>query len=109
MARHQDHRAHRNSHHHRQEILMRLKANLQHLNVGKDHFIIDPDGGAINLTDLYAMNEAAAYLWEQFSNRDFTPEEMAGQLAATYDVSPEQALTDVRQLLQTWDEDGLIV
>ena len=39
---------------------------------------------------------------------DFTPEEMAGQLAATYDVSPEQALTDVRQLLQTWDEDGLI-
>ena len=88
---------------------MRLKASLQHLNVGKDHFIIDPDGGAINLTDLYAMNEAAAYLWDQFSNRDFTPEEMAGQLAATYDVSPEQALTDVRQLLQTWDEDGLIV
>lgn len=56
---------------------MRLKADLHHVNVGKDHFIIDPDGGAIDLTDLYAMNEAAAYLWEQFSNRDFTPQEMA--------------------------------
>ena len=88
---------------------MRLKADLHHVNVGKDHFIIDPDGGAIDLTDLYAMNEAAAYLWEQFSNRDFTPEEMARELAASYDVSPEQAVTDVRQLLQTWNEYGLIV
>jgi hypothetical protein len=88
---------------------MRLKADLHHVNVGKDHFIIDPDGGAIDLTDLYAMNEAAAYLWEQFSNRDFTPEEMARELAASYDVSHEQALTDVRQLLQTWNEYGLIV
>ena len=87
---------------------MRLKADLQHLNVGKEHFVIDPDGGAINLTDLYSMNEAAAYLWEQFTDRDLSPEEMAAQLTATYDVGPEQALTDVRQLLQTWDEYGLI-
>lgn len=88
---------------------MRLKADLQHLNVGKDHFVIDPDGGAIDLTDLYSMNEAAAYLWEQFTNRDFTPEEMAACLAASYDVEPEQALTDVRHLLQIWDEYGLIL
>lgn len=88
---------------------MRLKTDLLHLNVGKDHFIVDPDGGAIDLTDLYSMNEAAAYLWEQFTNRDFTPEEMAAQLAASYDVEPEQALTDVRQLLHKWDEYGLIL
>ncbi len=88
---------------------MRLKTNLIHLNVGKDHFVVDPDGGAINLTDLYAMNEAAADLWEHFGNRDFTPEDMAEQLAASYDVSPEQALTDVRQLLETWNKYGLIL
>lgn len=87
---------------------MRLKAELLHLNVGEDHFVIDTDTKAIDETDLYAMNEAAAYLWEQFTGRDFTPEDMAAQLAEAYDVSPGQALADVRQLLSTWDGYGLI-
>ncbi|MBP5771636.1 MAG: PqqD family protein [Bacteroidaceae bacterium] len=87
---------------------MRLKTDLLHLNVGKDHFVIDADTGTIDMTDLYVMNEAAAYLWEQFTGRNFTPEEMAAQLAEAYDVTPTQALADVRQLLSTWDEYGLI-
>ncbi len=87
---------------------MRLKDDLLHLNVGRDHFVIDTDTGALDATDLYAMNEAAAYLWEHFTGRDFTPEDMAAQLAEAYDVTPEQALADVRQLLSLWDEYGLI-
>ena len=87
---------------------MRLKDDLLHLNVGRDHFVIDTDTGAIDATELYAMNEAAAYLWEHFTGRDFTTEDMAAQLAEAYDVTPEQALADVRQLLSLWDEYGLI-
>ncbi len=87
---------------------MRLKDDLLHLNVGHDHFVIDTDTGTLDATDLYAMNEAAAYLWEHFTGRDFTTEEMAAQLAEAYDVTPEQALADVRQLLSLWDEYGLI-
>lgn len=87
---------------------MRLKDDLLHLNVGRDHFVIDTDTGSLDATDLYAMNEAAAYLWEHFTGRDFTTEEMAAQLAEAYDVTPEQALADVRQLLSLWDEYGLI-
>ena len=87
---------------------MRLKDDLLHLNVGRDHFVIDTDTGSLDATDLYAMNEAAAYIWEHFTGRDFTTEEMAAQLAEAYDVTPEQALADVRQLLSLWDEYGLI-
>ena len=87
---------------------MRLKDDLLHLNVGRDHFVIDTDTGSLDATDLYAMNEAAAYLWEHFTGRDFTTEEMAAQLAEAYDVTPEQALADVRLLLSLWDEYGLI-
>ena len=97
---------------------MRLKDDLLHLNVGRDHFVIDTDTGSLDATDLYAMNEAAAYIWEHFTGRDFTTEEMAAQLAEAYDVNalkeqkgklpPEQALADVRQLLSLWDEYGLI-
>lgn len=88
---------------------MRLKTDLIHLDIGEEHLLVDPDGGAVNLTNLFTLNEATAYLWEQFVGRDFTPQQMADRLAEIYNVSPEQALTDVQKLLKTWDDFGLIV
>ena len=87
---------------------MRLKSGLQLLNVGHDYFIVDPDGGAINLTNLYSMNETAAFLWQHFSERDFSEADLVECLCGTYDVDPTSAASDVHQLLNTWNEFGLI-
>lgn len=87
---------------------MRLKADLLHFNVGADHFVVDPDGGAIDLTNLYAMNEASAMLWREFQDIDFDEADMVERLCAVYDVTEQQARSDVHEQLAAWRRFGLL-
>ena len=65
--------------------------------------------GAIDFGKLISLNETAAWLWEKAGELgEFDAESLAEALCESYDVTPETALTDVRNLLATWLELGLL-
>lgn len=63
----------------------------------------------VNFNKLLSLNESAAYLWQQASALgDFTVEQLADKLCEEYEVSKDQALKDVEQMLAKWQEIGII-
>ena len=58
---------------------------------------------AINFGRMLCLNETAAWLWKQAQESgDFTAESLAQALCGEYDVTPEQALTDVKETIDNW-------
>ena len=64
---------------------------------------------AVNFGQLISLNDAAAILWKKATEMgDFTIEQLADMLTEAYEVSHEQALSDVEALTAQWKEAGLI-
>lgn len=70
--------------------------------------LVDASGKEANITYVYTFNDTAAFVWEMLSAGDTTEEEIAAELSSTYDVSFDTALADVRHLLESWLESGLV-
>ena len=87
---------------------MRIREELKLRRVGSSYFIVDPGDASIDLSNIISLSKAAAYLWEQFQGRDFTPSLMADSLCEKYDVSRETALHDINQMLDQWKEFNLL-
>jgi hypothetical protein len=63
----------------------------------------------INFGKLISLNDTAAMLWKKATELgDFTVEQLTDTLTEAYEVSHEQALSDVEALTAQWKEAGLI-
>lgn len=63
----------------------------------------------INFGKLISLNESAAYLWKRATDMgDFTAQQLADALQEEYEVSPEQALSDVERIISEWQEVGIV-
>lgn len=87
---------------------MRIKSGLKLRQIDNDYLIVDPDKENIDFTHIYQMSDAAAYLWESFSGREFTVEMMTNALCDAYKVEPEVAALDVEDMLGQWEAFGLL-
>lgn len=64
---------------------------------------------AINFGKLLALNETAAYLWQQATEQgDFTIDSLAEKLCEDYEVEKQTATADVAGILKEWQEVGVI-
>lgn len=75
--------------------------------LGNEYILIGESMALINFNKMITLNETAAFLWQQAEtltaqNGAFTPAELCHALCAEYDVSPEQAMTDVSETLASW-------
>ena len=57
---------------------------------------------------MLSMNDSAAYLWENVIGREFSLEDLVTLLTDRYDVSAEQAMKDVKQMIAVWQEHGIL-
>ena len=74
-----------------------------------ENVIVGEGVEAINFGKLISLNESAAYLWKQATALgDFTPEQLAEALKQEYEVSDEQALTDVNRIVKEWQKVGIV-
>lgn len=65
--------------------------------------------GAVNFGRLLAMNDTAAWLWQQAQEMDnFDAESLASKLCDEYDVSMDQAMKDAADLLSEWQSIGVV-
>ncbi len=64
--------------------------------------------GQINFNKLIALNETAAYLWQEVESKEFDAQMMADLLVAEYEIESDIALRDAQALIDKWVECGIV-
>ena len=84
---------------------MKIKKGFVLRTVCGENVIVGEGLDAINFGRMLCLNETAAWLWKQAVEQgDFTAESLAKALCDEYDVSPDQALADVKETINQWTE-----
>lgn len=87
---------------------MKLRQDLVLRKVGDDYIMVDPSQGMVDLSKVHTLNETAAWVWEQLSDKAFTAIDISDMLCERYDVSSEQAGKDADILIQNFENAGLL-
>lgn len=88
---------------------MRIKQGFVLREVCGENVIVGEGLGAVNFGKLLALNESAAWLWKQAQEMgDFTVETLAERLCEEYDVTPDEARTDVAAIIADWQNAGVV-
>lgn len=86
------------------------KSDLKLRKIGRKYMIVEAVADCVNLTNVYSMNETAAWLWSVISEGEVgTPEALAENLCRVYRVEYDRALHDVKHQLEEWKKMGLLV
>ena len=84
---------------------MKIKKGFVLRTVCGENVIVGEGLDAINFGRMLCLNETAAWLWKQaIEQGDFTAQSLAAALCNEYDVTPEQALKDVKETINQWTE-----
>lgn len=84
---------------------MKIKKGYILRTVCGENVIVGEGLDAINFGRMLSLNETAAWLWKQAVEQgDFTADSLAKALCDEYDVSPDQALADVKETISQWTE-----
>lgn len=62
----------------------------------------------VDFNQLISLNESAAYLWSNITDKNFDKQMLASLLCEEYDVSQEKALVDAENIICQWFEQGII-
>lgn len=76
--------------------------------LGNEYILVGESMELINFNKMITLNETAAFLWEKASEGEFDAPKLCKALCAEYEVSPDQALTDVTATINSWLEAGVI-
>lgn len=87
---------------------MKLRKELTLRQIGKDYIIVEPGQDKVDLSKVYTLNETAAWLWKELHTHEFSKEDMVNKLLGEYEVTKEQASTDVEKLLEIFVSQKLL-
>ena len=87
------------------QTIMRIKKGFVLRQVCGENVIVGEGLGAINFGKLLALNDSAAWLWQQaLEQGDFTADSLAGKLCEEYEVTAEAAKADVAEIVAEWQK-----
>ena len=88
---------------------MKLKNGFVLRQVCGENVIVGEGLGAINFGKMLALNETAAWLWQQaVAMGDFTVDALAQKLCDEYEVSLDEAKADVKSIVAEWQNVGVL-
>ena len=88
---------------------MKLKKGFVLREICGENVIVAEGLENIDFSKLISLNETAAWLWKKADEiGEFTAEQLANALTENYDVSFDQANSDVQKLMTQWTNTGLI-
>ena len=81
--------------------------------LGNEYILVGESMELINFNKMITLNETAAFLWQQAEKRtvekgSFSAQDLCSALCAEYEVSPEQAMSDVDATLSSWLSAGIM-
>ena len=88
---------------------MRIKNGFVLRQVCGENVIVGEGLGAINFGKMLALNETAAWLWQQaVAMGAFTVDALAQKLCDEYEVSLDEAKADVTAIVTEWQNVGVL-
>ena len=87
---------------------MKLKSQLKLRKMGSVYMLVDALASEVNLTNVYTLNETAAQIWQQVGDGELVVEQLAEYVCQEYEVEYDQALEDVKVLVEEWLKLGLV-
>ena len=87
---------------------MRIKEGFTLRTICGEHIVIGEGLSQVNFNRMLSLNKTAAYLWEQLKGKAFTADDAVSLLFDRYEVTTEQARSDVQQLFKEWKEQGVL-
>jgi hypothetical protein len=87
---------------------MKIKNGFELRNICGEYIIVAYGVENIDFTKVITLNESAAFLWNEVFGKDFTEQEMVESLLSEYEVERPQAEKDVKALVDSWVEAGLV-
>lgn len=89
---------------------MKLNPDIKLQKIGSMHMLVNiGDDKGQDLTEVYNLNDTAAFLWEKIGTGEFDIPTLAEWLCEEYEVPHEQAEKDSRELASQWERLGLIL
>ena len=87
---------------------MRLKDGFNIRQMCGEYIVVAEGLENIDFTKIISLNASAALLWINLTSKEFTTEDAADILCSNYKIEKEKALQDAGQILEQWNEIGLI-
>ena len=87
---------------------MKIKDGFTLRSLCGEHIVVGEGLDQINYDKIISLNGSATYLWEQVQGQEFTLEDLVSLLTERYEVSADRALEDVKRMVATWQQQGLI-
>lgn len=87
---------------------MKIKKGFELRDICGEKVIIASGIENIDFNKMISLNESAAYLWQQVSDKTFDADLLAQLLEAAYDVDNATATTDAQAIIQSWLEQGVV-
>jgi len=88
---------------------MRINKNYILRQLGDNTYVIETAVKDINYNKIVTFNHTAAFLWNEFNDKEFTLEEIVNCIIRKYNISQEKALLDASVLIEKWKDAGLII
>lgn len=88
---------------------MKINPELTLREMAGEYIIVNPFSDIVDMTQIYTMNETAAWLWQQMEGKEFTAEDIAEALCEEYEVDKETALFDANELCTEWRKAGFLI
>ncbi len=74
-----------------------------------ENVIVGEGLGTIDFGKLISLNETAAWLWKKAGEMgEFSIDSLTEALCSEYEVSADQARTDVEKMVGKWQEIGIV-
>ena len=70
---------------------MKLNKDLVLREVGGEYMIVNPFSDTVDMTQVYSLNETAAWLWQQMEGKEFSVADLVAVLREEYEVDEETA------------------
>ena len=87
---------------------MRIKKGFELRKICGENIIVAHGVENIDFTKVITLNESAAFLWNQVIGKDFTEQDMVEALLTEYEVEKPMAEDDVKALVRSWKEAGMV-
>ena len=80
---------------------MKIKEGYKIRRIAGENVVVMQGSLGADMTRIISLNDSGAWLWQEFSGKDFSVEAAAELLCRRYDVEPATALKDARKWIDT--------
>ncbi|QQT25879.1 PqqD family protein [Sphingobacterium spiritivorum] len=89
--------------------MMKLRTDIRLRKIGEEYIIVDPGQGMADMSKVYTLNETAAFVWNELKDLEFSDATIVELLLDNYDLTPETAQEDAKNLIRNLQDEGLLM